>query len=294
MLLSMTGFGDARYQDERLAAAVEVRTVNNRYLKVITKSQEAYAALEGDIEKIVREYISRGTVNVAVRVDRRHSERDFQLNATALRSYWTQLQTIALEMHAPPPGDIAPLLVLPGAVADEALRSNDVQTDWQVISSLLHQSLQKLQTFRTDEGRSMERDLCENAKTIAARLDDVIAHAPQVVAEYRVKLLDRVRQLLKDSNVAVKDSDLVREVTVFSERSDINEEIIRLRSHLEQFQSFLREPASAGRKLDFLVQEMFRETNTIGSKANNVAIAHCVVEMKVAVEKMREVLQNVE
>jgi uncharacterized protein (TIGR00255 family) len=185
-------------------------------------------------------------------------------------------------------------LALPGVVADESLRSDDVQSDWQIVSGLLHQALQKLQTFRTDEGRSMERDLRENAKTIAARLDEVTAHAPQVVADYRVKLLDRVRQLLKDSNVAVNDSDLVREVTVFSERSDINEEIVRLRSHLDQFQSFIQEPASAGRKLDFLVQEMFRETNTIGSKANNVAIAHCVVEMKVAVEKMREVLQNVE
>lgn len=294
MLLSMTGFGDSRYQDERLAAAVEVRTVNNRYLKVITKSQEAYASLDGEIERIVREYISRGTVNVTVRVDRRHSASDYQLNAIALRSYWSQLQSIATEMHAAPPSDTSPLLALPGVVADEALRSNDVQADWQIVSGLLHQALQKLQTFRSDEGRSMERDLRDNAQAIATRLEEVVAHAPQVVAEYRAKLLDRVRQLLKDSNISVNDSDLVREVTVFSDRSDINEENIRLRSHLEQFQAFLVEPVSTGRKLDFLVQEMFRETNTIGSKANNVAIAHCVVEMKVSIEKMREVLQNVE
>ena len=140
----------------------------------------------------------------------------------------------------------------------------------------------------------MERELVENAKTIAVRLAAVTALAPQVVAEYRTKLLERVRQLLADSGVPVAEPDLIREVSIFSERSDINEEITRLRSHLEQFQTFIGEPASAGRKLDFLSQEMNREVNTIGSKANNVPIAHCVVEMKAAIEKMREILQNVE
>ncbi len=140
----------------------------------------------------------------------------------------------------------------------------------------------------------MERELAENAETIAARLHDVAALGPQVVSEYRTKLLERVRQLLKDSGGAVAEADLIREVSIFSERSDINEEITRLSSHLDQFQAFIREPASTGRKLDFLSQEMNREVNTIGSKANNVPIAHCVVEMKAAIEKMREILQNVE
>jgi len=290
----MTGFGDARFQGEGLAAAVEVRAVNNRYLKITTKCAEVYAGFEGEIERLVRESITRGTVNVAIRVDRLHRAEDFALNKTALHSYWSQLQAAARELHTPPPGDLGQLLALPGVVADETDRTVDLQSDWELIRKLLGQALKKLQDFRTDEGRSMERELVANVAVIGERLKEVVALAPQVVSEYRQKLLERVRQALKDSGVPVAEPDLIREVSIYSDRSDINEEITRLRSHLEQFDVFIREPASAGRKLDFLSQEMFREVNTIGSKANNVGIAHSVVEMKAAVEKMREILQNVE
>jgi uncharacterized protein (TIGR00255 family) len=294
VLLSMTGFGDARFQDDRLSASVEVRAVNNRYLKISTKCSEVYAALEGDIERIVREAISRGTVNVVVRVDRLSTAEEFALNQVALTTYWSQLQAAARKLGAPAPSEMGYLLSAPGVVADESQRSVDLQADGEIIRRLLKQALEKLHGFRTEEGRSMERELAENAKTIARRLVEVTALAPQVVADYRTKLLERVRQLLADSGVPVAEPDLIREVSIFSERSDINEEITRLRSHLEQFQAFISEPVSAGRKLDFLSQEMNREVNTIGSKANNVAIAHCVVEMKAAIEKMREILQNVE
>jgi uncharacterized protein (TIGR00255 family) len=190
--------------------------------------------------------------------------------------------------------DLAQLLVVPGVVSDESRRSADVQADGEIIRRLLAEALAKLQTFRIDEGRSMASELAQNAAQVDECLKQVIALAPQVVAEYRAKMLERVRQLLADSGVTLTESDLIREVSIFSDRSDINEEITRLRSHLEQFESFIREPASTGRKLDFLSQEMNREVNTIGSKANNVAIAHSVVEMKAAIEKMREILQNVE
>ncbi|HEY3966125.1 MAG TPA: YicC/YloC family endoribonuclease [Planctomycetaceae bacterium] len=294
MLLSMTGYGDARFQDERLSASVELRAVNNRYLKVTMKCSEAYAALEGEIERIVRETISRGTVNVAIRVDRLWSADEFVLNSVALKSYWSQLQAASRDLGAPLPAEMGYLLAAPGVVSEESRRTVDLQADGEIIKRLLADALKKLQGFRVDEGRSMARELEANAKTIAERLQEVVALAPQVVSEYRSKLLERIRQNLADSGVSVAETDLIREVAIFTDRSDINEEITRLKSHLEQFQVFIREPASTGRKLDFLSQEMNREVNTIGSKANNVAIAHCVVEMKAAIEKMREILQNVE
>lgn len=294
MLLSMTGFGDARYQDERLSVSAEVRTVNNRYFKISIKCAESYAPFEGEIEKTVRELISRGTVNVSIRVDRIRTDEDFVLNQAALRSYWTQLQAAARELHAAESCNVGSLLLLPGVASDPSRRSTDAQADWVVIQRVLRESLEKLQVFRAEEGRSMERDLVTNVNLIGDRLQDVITLAPQVVGEYRTKLLERVRQLLQDADVQVTPNDLIREVSIFSERSDINEEITRLRCHLEQFHAFLKEKESPGRKLDFLSQEMFREVNTIGSKANNFTIAHHVVEMKAAVEKIREVLQNVE
>ncbi|MFN0052021.1 MAG: YicC/YloC family endoribonuclease [Planctomycetales bacterium] len=294
MLLSMTGFGIARFQAERLAATVEVRAVNNRYLKIVTKCAEVYASLEGDIERVVRETIHRGTVNVTIRIDRLHRAEDFALNAIALRSYWTQLQSAACELHASPPSDLGQLLALPGVVQEDSARSVDLQGDGELIRELLRQALDNLRLFRVEEGGSMQRELAANVQGIAARLDEVALQAPRVVQEYRQRLLDRVAQLLRDSGTPVAESDLIREVSIFSDRCDINEEITRLRSHLEQFQAFLGEAESTGRKLDFLTQEMHREVNTIGSKANNVAIAHGVVEMKSSVEKIREILQNVE
>ena len=140
----------------------------------------------------------------------------------------------------------------------------------------------------------MEQDLQLNLRTISTELEKIAARAPQIVRDFRDKLRDRVAELLRDGEATVEPNDLIREVSIYAERCDISEEILRLRSHLDQFQSFVRQQQSAGRKLDFLTQEMVREVNTIGSKANNAEVAHSVVEIKAAVERMREVLQNVE
>lgn len=294
MLLSMTGFGDARLEDGRIAVAVEVRTVNNRYLKVITKCPDAFAALEGEVEKIVRESIGRGTVTVDVRLDRLDRSTASALNQEVLQTYWRQLTALAKTLHAPAPSDLTSLLVLPGVVADEDGTGEDIEADWKLVCDALRQALGKLQQFRIDEGRSMQDDLRVNVRVVADRLNEVMALAPQVVSEYRIKLLERVRQTIAEVNVTVTDTDLIREVSIFADKCDINEEITRLRCHLDQFETFLNSTESAGRKLEFLTQEMFREVNTIGSKANNVPIAHAVVDMKAAVEKIKEVLQNVE
>ena len=294
MLLSMTGFGDARFQDERVTISVEVRTVNNRYFKINIKCPDAYAALEGDIERVVRERVGRGTVSVAYRIERMGGDQDYSINQTALECYWRQLQELAQRIHAPHPTDISELLVLPGVVSEEGRRTVDLEADWKPMRSLLESALEKLQAFRTEEGRSMLHELSANAGSISRHLQEVVELAPQVVSEYRGRLLERVRQVLSQSDTQVSESELIREVSIFAERSDINEEITRLKCHLDQFLVFMDEKVSAGRKLDFLTQEMFREVNTIGSKANNVPIAHAVVEMKAAVEKIREILQNVE
>ena len=140
----------------------------------------------------------------------------------------------------------------------------------------------------------MLEDLSRQCQTIDEQVDRVSELAPGVVSEYRQKLLDRLRSAMEESGVSISESDVIREVAIYADRCDINEEITRLRSHLQQFRTFLEGDQSLGRKLEFLGQEMFREINTIGSKANNVEIAHHVVEMKAAIERIREVLQNVE
>lgn len=290
----MTGFGEARHQDDKLSVSIEVRTVNNRYLKISIRCPDAYAALEGEIEKIVREKISRGTVNIGIRVDHPMAVLENPLNEAVLENYLTRLQGLADRLYLVHQPDLNALVTLPGVVTDDSHRNYDVDAEWSIIQDVLRQSLEKLQKFRMDEGQSMQNELVLNNKVIADHLLQVEQMAPQVVSEYRTKLLERVRQVLTESSVNVTESDLIREVSIHADRTDINEEIKRLRCHLDQFQVFIKEKESPGRKLDFLSQEMFREVNTIGSKANNVPIAHCVVEMKAAVEKIREILQNVE
>jgi uncharacterized protein (TIGR00255 family) len=140
----------------------------------------------------------------------------------------------------------------------------------------------------------MGDDVRINCRTIARELEKIAAIAPDVVRDYRDRLRDRMRDLLEGTGANIDDNDLIREVSIFAERCDVNEEITRLRSHLDQFELFMDEKTSQGRRLEFLCQEMFREVNTIGSKANNVAIAHAVVDMKAAIDKLREILQNVE
>lgn len=298
----MTGFGDARRQCERFTVAIEVKSVNNRYLKVVIKSPDAYAPLESEIEKTVREAIARGTVSVTVRIDRVGQDSPYIIDRRVLEGYWRQLNELAPMFRAPgaaagsplSQSDVSRLLELPGVITERDAVTNSWESDWPSIRSALQDALKKLHSFRVTEGKSMEQDLRTNAKIITDQLEQVATRAPQVVHEFRDRILDRVRELLQDGNATVGSSDLIREVSIFSEKCDINEEITRLRSHLEQFEAFLVQSESAGRKLEFLSQEIFREVNTIGSKANNVPIAHSVVEMKAAVEKIREILQNVE
>jgi uncharacterized protein (TIGR00255 family) len=294
VLLSMTGFGDARGQNDRLSMSVEVRAVNNRYFKLVTKTPERYQSLESEIERVVRESITRGTVNVSVRVEGMAGASAYRLDGPVLEDYWQQLTTLSTSLGVGPPDNVGSLLGLPGVVADGDSSTSDPREDWPLIESSLRGALQKLGQFRAVEGASMEQDLQLNLRTIASELERVAARAPQIVRDFRDKLRDRVAELLRDGEATVAPTDLIREVSIYAERCDISEEILRLRSHLDQFQSFIRQEQSAGRKLDFLTQEMVREVNTIGSKANNAEVAHSVVEIKAAVERMREVLQNVE
>lgn len=290
----MTGYGTARHQEATLRVVVEIRAVNNRYLKISTRCPDVYSGLEQRIDRVVRGSIFRGTVTVILHTRRDGAMGQCVIDDAALASYWDQLKQFAAKAKTDPPADLGTLLQLPGVVAEQADASVDADADWPVICRVIEEALANLQGFRTEEGRSMEVELQANCRQLAERLEHVAALAPTVVRDYRDRLHERVGELLKEQGAEVNSPDLIREVSIFADRCDINEEIIRLRSHLDQFNNFVSEDESQGRKLDFLSQEMFREVNTIGSKANNVEIAHCVVDMKAAVEKIREILQNVE
>lgn len=291
MLLSMTGFGESQRHEQGVSVTVDVRTINGRHFKLAVRAAEGYAALEPEIEQVVRQYVRRGTVQVSLSVDRLSAPDDYTLNVAVLESYRRQLAALGPAGTQVP---LASLLALPGVVSDNPDRSIDIWQDWPLIRSALEAALAGMTKMRADEGRTMAADLRANCATVAEHLAAIEARAPEVITAYRERLLERVRTALAEHQVTLDAAAVVREVSLFTERSDISEEAVRLRSHLDQFQTFLAEPESAGRKLEFLTQEMFRETNTIGSKANDVAIARHVIEIKAAIERVREMIQNVE
>lgn len=294
MLLGMTGFGSSTAENDRLSVQAEIRTVNNRYLKISTRYPDFYAKLGSQIEKLLRSAITRGTVNLTLRIDHLNRKSDYLLDDQVVQQYWEQLKKLTEECHLPLPDSLDRLLTLPGAVIDNDSRTHTPESDWPLIEQAIKGALVELTEFRQKEGESAQADLQSSNQTIAEQLETVKQKAPQVVTSYRDRLHQRLTDLLKDQEVELDPDSLIREVSLFADRCDINEEISRLTCHLEQFDTILNSETSQGKKLEFLVQEMFREINTIGSKANDVEISHAVIEMKLAVEKIRENVQNVE
>ncbi len=296
MLLSMTGYGEASYQSDALTLAIELRALNNRYLKVSLRANEPYNLLEPEFEKVVRRTVRRGTVQVHLRCQRQPSPQDYQINVAALRSYVGQLRHLAEDLGLRDRGEglLAQALALPGVVPEPGTASLSLEEDWPLFERVLEQALARLQAMRQEEGRAMAQELLQQRDHIAGQLERIRERMPLVATAYRDRLLERVRALLAELDVQIDRSDLIKEVAVFAERSDIAEEVVRLASHLGQFQEIMNEPESAGRRLEFLTQEMFREANTIGSKAGEVEISRHVVEIKGALEKIRELVQNIE
>lgn len=294
MLLSMTGHGEAHQQQSGLAVFVEVRTINNKYFKLTVRAGEGYASLEPQIEAVVRQHVRRGTVQVVLRVDRDPSPDDFKLNETVLAGYRQQLIAIQNHLQLQLPVPLEALLNLPGVVDQRWSRQHDMEAEWAAIEPPLVAALKNLGQMRLEEGEAMAADLKSNCQLIGRELASIADRAPLVVESYRTRLIERLNKLMAEFQIQVQAADVVREVGMFAERGDISEEIVRLRSHLDQFDSYAMSDDSNGRKLEFLTQEMFRETNTIGSKANDAEIARHVIEIKTAIERIREMIQNVE
>jgi len=294
----MTGFGQSLRQQDGLTVVVEVRSVNHRYLKLQLRCPEGYGGLEPLVEAVVRRRIRRGTVHVDVRIERRSGPDQYRIDGQVLESYRRQLEALRQAWNLSESVPLQFLLGLPGVVYEELTRQDLVSQDWPVIHQALEEALDRLDRMRAEEGRAMGQQLQAHVQQLHQTLDRIAQRAPVVVEHYRCRLQERVGQLLQEYQLSVQPADLVREVALFAERSDISEEIIRLRSHIEQLERCLQQPEAhpegLGRKLDFLTQEMFREANTLGAKANDAEIVNEVVSLKGIIERVRELVQNLQ
>jgi len=286
----MTGFGEARSQDADLAVAAEVRAVNNRHLKITARITDPYGALEPDLERVVRESVRRGTVQLSVRVERPRKADDYRLNLVALAAYRQQLESLSAG-----PVELSALLGLPGIVEDLRPAAPDVAAERPIITAVAAEAVKNFEAARAREGAAMAVELRSLARSIREGLAQVADRAPLLVQSYQKRLTDRVQALVQEHGVSIEPKDLIREVAILSDRSDVSEELVRLRAHLDQYEEILDDPSeSGGRKLEFVVQEMGREINTVGSKSNDVEISRVVVEIKGIMERIRELVQNVE
>lgn len=295
MLKSMTGFGDARYEKDDLSFVLEVKTVNNRYLKTSIKLPEVLAFAESEIEKLIKEQVSRGSVYFNVYMKDSGTGGVAEINQTAAFYYLDQLKQITHSAQMRDDEiDLVRLLFLPGVTQTRLYSDMDNERFMQIIAEHAKIALERLNVMRDHEGLALLEDLRKNCQAIADNLGLLEKLTPEVVVNYQAKLESRVNDLLANARLNIDQDALLREVAIFADKCDINEEISRLRAHLDQFDKICTSEEQVGRRLDFLTQEMLREANTIASKANNAQISQFVVEIKVAIDRLREQVQNVE
>jgi len=295
MLNSMTGFARVCREIGGINYAVEIRTVNNRYFKPSIRLPEATAFLEQEIEKFLRQQIYRGTVNYFLRYKNTSGEPMYEIDAAALKNYVAKLNSI----NRPDGGiecriNLADLLLLPGVVRSQEPENEQAQQLRKAVFEVTAQALEQLKAMRRQEGQALAEDLVQQCGQIKSLLEDIKTRKHVVVNEYKDRLAARVKELLSSARLELDSDTLAREVALFADRSDIGEEVIRLGSHIEQFTASCQTGEYAGRKLDFISQEMLRETNTIASKASDAKICLDVVQIKSCIERIKEQVQNVE
>jgi uncharacterized protein (TIGR00255 family) len=294
MLVSMTGYGDARVETPTGTLAFEIRSVNNRHLKVTVRGSDPYPMLESEIEKVVRRHVKRGTIYVQARAERTRTIGGTMLNGELLRNYIEQIQLATQSLSD---GDrqavLSSALTLPGVAPENA--SIAVDEEWPLAEKAIEAALKSLNTARNNEGAAMAAELRQAAIVIRTELASITDQLPRVMVSYRTRLLERMRQAVQDAGVAIEPEHIVREAALFADRCDVHEEITRLHGHLAAFEQVLATGGDGpGRRLEFMVQEMGREANTLGSKAGDVTISRHTVEIKATLEKIRELVQNVE
>ena len=294
MINSMTGYGEAQGEINSVIYTVEIRTVNNRYLKTNVKLPESVAFLEEDIDKLLRKNLSRGTVNYVLQLKNVSANALYDIDESGLRAYIEKLSRVGSSADVKCTIDIGSLLVLPGIIQPISPDEKAAEQIKEVVLSITQKAIDQLKQMRAAEGAALAADLDGHCKAIKQGLEQICSRNVTVLQEYQKKLKKRVDELLAEAKLKLDEETLAREVAIFADRSDISEEIARLGSHLQQFTESCQANTAAGRRLDFISQEMLREANTIASKASDTEVVRCVIDIKCRIDRIKEQVQNIE
>lgn len=296
MIRSMTGFGDASAHADGVHYFVEVRSLNNKYFKANIRLPDEFQSVEAEIDALLRQRLNRGTVTLSATVSDTSASAAHTINRDALARYIEQLQALPRIDGGRVELNLAALLTLPGVLQPPGDEEERLERARRHLLELTARACDRLVEMRVREGRALVAELRAQHDAIDERLAQIAARAPAVVAEYESRLKARIDTLLSESGLRLEPVEVVREIAAYAERTDIAEEVARLREHLRQFDAYLREGSDRplGRTLDFLAQEMLREANTIASKSPDAAISRLIVEVKGAIDRIKEQVQNVE
>lgn len=292
MIKSMTGYGGAKGSAEGLSVSIELKSVNNRYLDVSVKLPRTMLFAEEPIKAAVGRHISRGKVDVFVTVDQSASDdMEVRVNEPLLKGYIEALSAAAEKFGLQNDMTVMSICRLPDVLSTDR-REIDSSALMTGITEILERALTEYDAMRLREGEKLRDDVLARLETISRLTGVVEENAPKTVAEYRARLEQKLQEVLATANI--DESRVLTEAAIFADKIAVDEETVRLRSHISQLRGLTNGESPAGRKMDFLIQELNREANTIGSKCQNADIAHVVVELKAEIEKIREQIQNVE
>ncbi len=292
MMKSMTGFGRAQSTVGNLDVTVELRCVNHRYFDCSVKTPRMYAFLEDTVKGRVQKSITRGKVDVYVTIDHNRCDNvQISLNSPVLEGYLSAAKQMAELYGLKNDLTVSSAARLPDVFYIEK-EPEDADALKSGIGAVVDSALVEFSGMREHEGARLSRDILERAQTIADIVEKIEVLAVQTVAEYRQRLFQRMKDVLE--NAEIDEHRILLEAALYADRVAVDEETVRLKSHLSQLSAMSRENGAVGRKMDFLIQELNREANTIGSKANDVGLSRLVVDMKAEIEKIREQVQNIE
>lgn len=293
MIKSMTGFGHAEHSDEKRSITVDIKTVNHRYCDFFVHMPRAYSFAEEKVKAAIRETVRRGKIDVTITVDSAADDDvKLELNKALARQYYEKLTELSDAFDVMGNISLEYLASMPDVIKTTQSHPDEEEIT-EAILIPVRDAARKLDEMRITEGRKLESDLLKKRGTILGYLSEIEKRAPEVPAVYAEKLKSRIAELL-GSETEVPEERIAQEAAIFADRCCVDEEITRLHSHLDQFAAIIAENGANGKRLDFLVQEMNREANTIGSKANDLAITEQVLKIKAEVEKIREQVQNIE
>ena len=288
----MTGQGTGDATNSDYTVTVELRSVNNRHLKLNIHLPDSINLFELQIQSQLRKHLSRGSVSAHVRIESLRQTRNVQLDESLIAEYVEQLQSVLKVPDLVPSPEL--LISLPGVISQTGVVLKTEGGLGDLILEACSNATNNLLEMRLSEGTRLGDDIKSNLNVIAENLNGITVQAPLVIEHFSERIRERLNTRLEQHQITLSDTDLIREIAIYTDKCDISEEIVRLDSHLHHMHELLIATTSNGRKLDFLTQELLREVNTIGSKANDVTIAGLVVDTKAAIERIKEQVQNIE